>query len=833
MPKIQWIEICGFRAFAVKQRLDFSSWLALISGPNSHGKTSIAEAVEFLLCGETLRRSMLGGAKAEFEATLRNAHIEATSPVWIKAGILGMDGVVHEVKRTLTRDYPADGHCESELTIDGQPATDLSGLGILLSDPPLRTPILFQHNVRYALSSSPKARAEYFRAILEVADLEVVRNHLHALRDAVEPPPDPLHTCLERAAEVPSLRSVCEAIGAATDAAALEQALAQGMTLAAEELTIEGVDADRPLAEQAQVLQGATEAHGERAFPSARFETGELPTFELPSLEQTAAYTDAALAVDHEVERLRRLFEVTLALPHLADVTGPIDCPVCETANALTPARLEAMRVELAEAGEFRGVQTATRNELDELLLVLGRLEGALGKARPEAAGFAAEDFSSREEQAGSLVPDGATRLAAIKAPLQELATAIGLAIDELGKAREQVKALRESVADAKGIDPSAARSALEMLGDRVDSLETPHSAYQALAEPLLGQIRAAAAERQQVGGWAEFAKLARDLDKLLDAIEELRAHERVSKLLERAIKDVEQGMRKVLDNKFKAISSEITDWWRLLRPAEPVEFKEVGRRGEGRNYVLFKALLRPAPGADGVERDALGVFSDSQLNALGLSAFLARSAKQRSPFMILDDPVQAGDEEHRATFATSVLETLIDRDTQVIVISHEESLSKFMHNRYEHLPINGFAVTLETPGEGARVVATSDTAKAMLERAGATIKNSSPVFRKPNARKLRDAAERLAKEILVHERTEAGESATIADYKEQTLGPLIGKLEPYLTKPEDKGKWKNINEILSPGSHDDEIPTATALGIAYGDLKRFCRDYLGGVDEN
>ena len=50
MPKIKWIEINGFRSFGDgPQRLEFASPVAVAWGPNSQGKTSIAEAFEFQL----------------------------------------------------------------------------------------------------------------------------------------------------------------------------------------------------------------------------------------------------------------------------------------------------------------------------------------------------------------------------------------------------------------------------------------------------------------------------------------------------------------------------------------------------------------------------------------------------------------------------------------------------------------------------------------------------------------------------------------------------------------------------------------------------------------
>jgi len=42
----------------------------------------------------------------------------------------------------------------------------------------LRAPVLFQHSVRYALSARPIDRLAYFKALLEVSDLDDLSNAL-------------------------------------------------------------------------------------------------------------------------------------------------------------------------------------------------------------------------------------------------------------------------------------------------------------------------------------------------------------------------------------------------------------------------------------------------------------------------------------------------------------------------------------------------------------------------------------------------------------------------------------------------------------------------------
>lgn len=132
---LTWLEICGFRSYAEPQRFDFDGVLTVVDGANSLGKTSTAEAIEFLLTGTTVRRQLLGGAKAEFAECLRNAHIGANAPVWVRAGIVGSDEVEHTVERVLEADYTAEDECRSQLTIDGAVVDDPSSIGIVLAGP--------------------------------------------------------------------------------------------------------------------------------------------------------------------------------------------------------------------------------------------------------------------------------------------------------------------------------------------------------------------------------------------------------------------------------------------------------------------------------------------------------------------------------------------------------------------------------------------------------------------------------------------------------------------------------------------------------------------------
>jgi len=205
--QIKTIEIQGFRSFGQKaQTLAFPSLLAAVWGPNSRGKTSLAGAFEFLLTGSIVRRELLASTQDEFADALRNAHTLASTPASVQAEVLAADGLPHTIKRTLKEDYGKRQDCVTILEIDGKANSEqnLATLGFVLSQPPLRAPVLAQHTLGYLFSARPQDRATYFKALLEVTDLEAFRTAVAALDAEVRALDDPILKKLGSAAGIPA-----------------------------------------------------------------------------------------------------------------------------------------------------------------------------------------------------------------------------------------------------------------------------------------------------------------------------------------------------------------------------------------------------------------------------------------------------------------------------------------------------------------------------------------------------------------------------------------------------------------------------------------------------
>jgi len=349
------IDVRGFRAFGtVPAHFELDAPLTVAHGGNSQGKTSLAEAVEFLLSGRSSRRELLGGAKAEYNDSLRNAHLpDGDDEVFVEAVVRTADGSLHRVRRNLTGDFGRGSECESRLLVDGNEVSDLSGVGLVLADPPVRAPVLLQHILRHALSTEPKQRVAYFKSLLSLSDLDLLRARVAEARKQLEQEPD--GPWLQRVATLPTdlsdARNRLQAVvrTASSDEEAVTDALSGELREVAGAATGEHYST---LADAKTGLETRAKAKAEVLFPTARFVATPIPSVEL-EVPDTTAYREALVSIEGEVARLLPVFAAVLRVDEFAELTASVDCPVCATPEALTPARLDALRAELARASNL------------------------------------------------------------------------------------------------------------------------------------------------------------------------------------------------------------------------------------------------------------------------------------------------------------------------------------------------------------------------------------------------------------------------------------------------------------------------------------------------
>jgi hypothetical protein len=397
-PRILRLRIRGFRSYGTAIReIELDSPLTVIKGDNSQGKTATAEALEFLFTGSSSRRELFGGAKAEYSRMLANVHLATGDiEVWVEAEVRCPDGATRTVRRTLDTDYNQSDPCTSTLTIDSVPAT-LEVLGIPFGEPPLAAPVLLQHNLRYVLSTEPQKRTEYFRALLELTDVDMVRQALNRARSRVSALPPlqrfaELSTLLQAAQRSTSASASVRQAGASGDVTAVTEHLMSAARALVPAVT--GADAPTVIAE----LQAVKARAEERIFPIGALTPTTVdapPAVNIaPLVESIRIYNERLAQVDAEVARLTPLFNTVLSHPHLGSLTEPTTCPVCQD-GSLRPERVAQLRQQLAASA---GLEHAVADVQTQLRVIVETEVDNVGRFcrsfQPEAAGWDEQRWS-------------------------------------------------------------------------------------------------------------------------------------------------------------------------------------------------------------------------------------------------------------------------------------------------------------------------------------------------------------------------------------------------------------------------------------------------------
>ena len=131
---------------------------------------------------------------------------------------------------------------------------------------------------------------------------------------------------------------------------------------------------------------------------------------------------------------------------------------------------------------------------------------------------------------------------------------------------------------------------------------------------------------------------------------------------------------------------------WTALRKESYSRFSKLHiPKPRGRGFpisVELKASLDD--GEKQLEVDALRVFSESQVNVLGIAAFVTRAKLLGHRVLIFDDPVQSMDEEHFKTFARDLIAEMLSEGFQVILLTHNDTFARDVS--YHHYGRTGYA---------------------------------------------------------------------------------------------------------------------------------------------
>jgi predicted ATP-binding protein involved in virulence len=161
---IKCLTIAGFRGFNSERTIYFNDRLTLISAPNSHGKTSISEALEFLLYGATSKVEH-ADSKEEYKDSYRNCHYPLDKAAYIETSIQDDSGT----KFLLRVELESSGVFRR--LVDGKPAACWPFHSLMEH---AARPFILQHALKYLLLVPPTERFQGFASLLGLNDVDRV-----------------------------------------------------------------------------------------------------------------------------------------------------------------------------------------------------------------------------------------------------------------------------------------------------------------------------------------------------------------------------------------------------------------------------------------------------------------------------------------------------------------------------------------------------------------------------------------------------------------------------------------------------------------------------------
>ncbi len=705
-----------FRGFRKQEiPIDLNHDLVVIDGRNSSGKTSLAEAIEWLLTGQLARREY--GDSKELANCIAHRLKPDEEVTWVEAEF-GSSGHIWKFRRELLEDYNSKSTsiCVSTLFLNGEFVDDSDYvLDSLFSG---EAPLLMQHTLQRFVFDPPPKRRDYFERLLNVDGItQLIQKAVvgdNGLARFTREGGKPLSAWTEEFQSMSEsapkfLRDV--AAGPRKDVAT--QLDRHFSTIAAQSFGIaestEVEDAERLLQEMQRLARQREFPLLDELTPKRNLDPEAL------SLLSTVRYqeaTEALLASKANfltvIESKESILDAQRAISRSLDVlrtAGLIrdeelqHCPLCafEDFETLSKARIEEVsawnlvRKTLSTAKkDFESETIVVRQAIEDLVAVrTGLIPCDVQKSDLEAVGTTqfADEFQElhityNDANQGLLHFDELSRELVEKLTATELQYDYGDALsdlyNQLPKIESHARKYEQAFAEFEEVLSQMA-SMDQDYADRQTWLSVVNSSS-ILVDDLIwdGAIRVT----------------QRELESIRSSLIEFR-----QRFLERRRTDFGHGM---------------TEIWSLLREDRYSGFKHINiPKPRGKGFpVKIEVTARLDDGTNCRDIDALNVMSESQVNAIGIAAFITRSRLLGHRCLIMDDPVQSMDDEHFKSFANELLNYLRDNGFQVIVLTHSDLFARDIshyHFDYEdyvtleiaHSRRNGIQIT-----EGNRRVA-------------------------------------------------------------------------------------------------------------------------------
>lgn len=670
--KIKRITIAGFRGFNEERTIACNNRLTLLDGPNSYGKTSISEALEWLLYGLTSKVKK-AESKDEYKGSYRNRHFPTTKTPFVKL-VLSDGSNEIELRGELDE---ADG---IKRFVNGCPAEAWPFTGALTEAP---EPFILQHALKNLLLVKPDERFIGFAHILGLDELDRIQ------RDIVS-------FCTKPQAHLPpgvdqlfkDVAALQQRVAVQSSLAVIDKALkkgAVGLNAAYDVISKEcrrraprGTDEQSLLPQLLKIREDTV----------GRIFKGQITLPDFSPAEKAANANDDEFFVNFVADAFVEQYMALLAETTVQDLiqraqffdlgvallrNKPEECPFCGQAiNETASERIHKNHNNLAQGRQKTSGLETRRNEVAKKLTELReRLRTCHNRHLGKAASLLSLDLSQLKNV---LLPKHEGHVAFLESAITEIGAAQEPLVTAFHAVEKALSSVEASIAQSRE-DISLAKT----LGEALIQYVAHTRSY---AKDVVSHVTAMSEANQILKYELDALAGTEDISLLIELLQRRRDLERkfhVEAILE-GLKDLRKAVDQYVANKVLSeisgtLTSDVMEWYEQIKTdGDPdIHFGgfDLERTAKGELKARRVQIKAKSYGRDLVS--AVSSLSESKLNALGLCVSIAKNLRANSPldFLIIDDPIQSWDAEHEVKFIQVIRKLVEERGKQVILMSH------------------------------------------------------------------------------------------------------------------------------------------------------------------
>lgn len=773
--KISRISAQAFRGFPGVVHFQLSLGITIVYAPNGSGKTSLSEAFEWALYGEVARK-LRSKTPGEFgQDFLRSAHANPNDETWAEVELLGPDGTKLVIRRTM------DKGGQTKLEVDGKAIADVGELSIATGL--AFRPCLGQSEIKAFIDTEPKERWKQISAILGLGGFDAVRERLMKLKADTD------HNIEVTKIREAARRAVAPLLPEGTDP--LSQDPDSLYRTLINDLNLDDTATWEQIQHAAEKRIAGLLGMDKRPASLDQMVSGP-EAVELEILEAEVNKINDGLKDHrdwHQTNKKTKFIELGL------DIAKVPECPFCSEAT-VDDSKLTGLKKYVEERepappelngqfsqaiGGFQIIKDAPINTK-----VIGSLVEALAEA-PELTSLL------------QALPDRQSQL------LKDL-TALG------GLARGYLKSTQSS-------DTTTPIEEVQSLGnqllDAARKLASDYTTLRADGQRLRENIQAKFSglnveERAALERYQAMKKLASDVRFVLQAwaISQRQAE------LERFIRGFEQAEKNTVQSKEQELADDVRAYYSQLSNSKSLEFKGFRIKPGVRRQAALEATAYSVP------VNPTSMFSEAQGNCLGLSLYFSQRVKRNPGWttIILDDPVQSMDEDHKDNLIT-VLSSL-SQDRQIIVFTHDKAFRNSLATQFQHDPqYLGYEITKTDKSPVPKIAEQIERLDQLLNYADICADGPS-VQRESAFNTLRKAVERLTKDLAAANGVALSKGAVLETHINELLNNPLSQT--------DCGTMQRVRHGCNPNSHDAEASDAAGTIRSYiANIKQVRDQYI------